>query len=227
MLQLLTILCLFSLAISLLTPPDISTSYTAFYSIESHSSSDVVEGRIWRDAARGLERRFMSAVVPDIDAPADYSVFSLNEAALWNFIVDENSTLCNRTVFSDNNLPNFFEFLQTPSISYAFEGDIERWFLSQGFYVSLTVNRNERNRPLVFSFGPTRAMAANISINCWDGDAPLEGAFYLPSSCNGTCSGCTNVYSPESMVCPSSGIANTVEYILLLLSLLVVFCYIL
>ena len=161
----------------------------------------------------------MSAVIPGIDVLANYTLFSLNEQASWNYI-DENSNFCNRTVTISNTLTNYFDFLQTPGINHQIEGDIETWFLSQGFYISMTVNTNDRNRPLTFSFGPNRTLAINISINCWDGSAPIQEVFYLPSNCNGTCNGCTNIYSAESMVCSSSANVNEVEFMIMIFILL-------
>ena len=119
----------------------------------------------------------------------------------------------------------FFDFLQSPNISYVLEGDTERWYLFQGFYISMTVNTNDRNRPLIFSFGPNIEMAANVTITCWEGDTPNGDVFFIPTSCNGTCNGCANRYYPESMACPSSGNVLKMEFILLTLLLTLFFCF--
>ncbi|KAI6653425.1 hypothetical protein LOD99_3644 [Oopsacas minuta] len=199
-----------------ITPPNISLSHTAFYTIFDHSVTEPVEGMLWRDDVRGLERRFMSGVIPLIDAPSGYFLVSTGDAGTWIYSEEE----CNYTVGAPPLL-NFFSFLQNSNLTYELEGEIERWSQFVGFYNSMTVNRNDRTRPLTYSFGFSTATATNITIYCWDGNEPDQRVYYLPDTCQGVCEQCTSILYLEAMACPSCAAMNTIAIICLVLSLIV------
>ena len=216
MLKFLAILSFISFVSSRLTPPMISPSYTAFYAVDS--GINPVEGMIWRDAARGLERRFMSGTLPLVSGPIGYFLASINDTATWTYPNEDDDVQCAYTI-ENPILDNFFTFLQHPNLTYEIEGDIERWSQTIGFYNSMTVNTNDRTRPLSYSYGFTRATSTNITIECWEGYAPDILAYYLPSSCIGICTDCTRVLVEEVMTC--GAFVHYVEVMCLVVGILI------
>ena len=215
MLKFLLILSFIPLISSLLTPPVISRSYTAFYTEDSDVNP--VEGMIWRDNTRGLDRRFMSGSLPLVSGPIGYSLASTNDTASWTYPNEDGTGQCVYLI-ENPTLEDFFTFLQHPNLTYEIVGDIERWSQTIGFYNSMTVNTNDRTRPLSYSYGFNRALSTNITIDCFLGYPPDVEVFYLPSTCTGICTECTRVLNEEVMTC--SAFVHCVEVMCLVVGIL-------
>ena len=198
MLKFVLLLSFVSLITSRLIPPVISPSYTAFYAVDSDINP--VEGMIWRDEARGLERRFMSGTLPLVSGPMGYFLASINDTATWTYPNEDGTGQC-EYIIENPILRDFFTFLRNSNLTYEIDGDIERWSQTIGFYNSMTVNSNDRTRPLSYSFGFSRATSTNITIECWEGYAPDIRAYYLPITCTGICTECSRVLVEEVMTC--------------------------